>query len=293
MTAAETPWRHADSEGRADALLFGRMFEDWTIESSLFQPGSRVFCIASAGCTALALAGLGHDVTAADINGAQIDLLRRRLAGAPSREGAVDRTMSKGRATLRLLGWDAASVRAFLDLEDPDQQRAFWRRRFDTRRFRMALDALLSPRVLRLFYPPPLVRLLPRGFSALIRSRLERGFSTHPNRTNQYARGLLLGEWPPDSSSERPGPVAAVHADAVEYLETCPPRSYGAITLSNILDGVGPEYGRRLDAAVRRAAAPGAVVILRSFAEPENADEEAWARRDRALFWGRIRVEML
>jgi hypothetical protein len=46
----------------------------------------------------------------------------------------------------------------------------------------------------------------------------------------------------------------------------------------------------RLEAAVKRAAQPGAVVIQRRFAEPETAEEDGWARRDRALLWGRVRV---
>jgi hypothetical protein len=49
----------------------------------------------------------------------------------------------------------------------------------------------------------------------------------------------------------------------------------------------------RLEAAVKRAAQPGAVVIQRSFAKPETAEEDGWARRDRALLWGRVRVSAL
>ena len=37
-------------------LLFGRMYEDVAIEREAFLPGSRVFSIASSGCTAMALA---------------------------------------------------------------------------------------------------------------------------------------------------------------------------------------------------------------------------------------------
>ena len=34
-------------------LLFGCMYEDAEIELRAFQPGGRIFCIASAGCTAM------------------------------------------------------------------------------------------------------------------------------------------------------------------------------------------------------------------------------------------------
>jgi len=292
MTGPETAWSRIGERGAGlDNLVFGRMFEDWTIEARLFPPASRVFAIASAGCTSLGLAALGHDVTAVDINGAQVELLRRRAAGEPTREGKVDRMLARGRRALGLLGWTDQTVRAFADLDDPIAQRDFWRTHLDTRRWRATLGILLHPALLRFFYPAPLVQLLPRGFATLVRTRMERGFSIHPNRTNPYARGLLLGSWPLDPPATQAGSITAVEADAVEYLEACAPHSFTALTLSNILDGVGGAYGSRLDAAVARAAAPGAVIVMRSFAEPQTPDEDDWARRDRALLWGRIRVE--
>ena len=82
-------------------------------------------------------------------------------------------------------------------------------------------------------------------------------------------------------------------ADAIDFLEACAPGSFDGITLSNILDGADSEYSARLFDAVRRAASPGAVVILRSFREPTDDEGARWAARDRALFWGSIRVERL
>src|SRR5262249_30070008 len=79
----------AGFSGRAGppVLLFGRMHEDWTIEAEPFAPGTRVFCIASAGCTAMALAARGHEVVAVDVNPAQVAYVRERLAGAEPRQG--------------------------------------------------------------------------------------------------------------------------------------------------------------------------------------------------------------
>jgi S-adenosylmethionine:diacylglycerol 3-amino-3-carboxypropyl transferase len=145
MHTSDTPWRDA-------GLMFGRMFEDWSVEARLFPPGGRVFCIASAGCTAIALAARGHDVTAVD------------------------------------------------------------------------------------------------------------------------------------------GSVNVVEAGAAEYLEACPAQSFDAFTLSNILDTADSNDAGRLGAAIQRAARPGAVAILRSFAEPATRDEDGWARQDRALLWGSIKV---
>lgn len=282
MRAHDTPWRDA-------GLMFSRMFEDWSLEARVFPPGGKVFSIASAGCTAIALAARGHDVTAVDVNPAQVGFVRARLQGAASAEGSVDRLMARGRRAMRLLGWTKALLHEFLSLDDPEAQRRFWSARLDTWRWRAALATLLSPMTLRVLYPTPLVRAVPRAFAAILRRRLERGFSTHANRTNRYARFLLLGE-PPQSASPPAGAVAVVEAGAAEYLEACPARSFDAFTLSNILDAANAGYARRLRAAVEHAARPGAVIVTRSFAEPGSAEEDEWARQDRAMLWGSIKV---
>lgn len=71
-------WRRGRLRGRGRGrpgggpeLLFGRMHEDPALELALFPPRSRVVCIASAGCTAFALAAAGHEVTAVDVNPAR------------------------------------------------------------------------------------------------------------------------------------------------------------------------------------------------------------------------------
>lgn len=81
--------------------LLGRMYEDASIELDAFGPGGRVFCIASAGCTAMRLAP-HHEVVAVNVNPA-------RFFGP-------------------LAGWWPSHVRAFLKLDDPVEQLEYWRR---------------------------------------------------------------------------------------------------------------------------------------------------------------------
>jgi S-adenosylmethionine:diacylglycerol 3-amino-3-carboxypropyl transferase len=271
------------------------MHEDWTIEAELFPRGSRVFCIASSGCTALALAARGDRVTAVDVNPAQIDYVRQRAAGAPRREGRVERGLRRGRRVMRWLGVTEFKLRMFLAMHDPTEQLRFWREELDTRRWRLLLAFALSPLTLRMAYASEFVRALPHGFDGVIRRRLERGWGTHPNRTNPYAWQILLGCDPQDREPGRApsAPVTLCCADVAEFLLSCPAASFDGLSLSNILDGTDPAYRPRLWEAVRHAAAPGAVVLLRSFAEPSTADENYWAARDRALLWGSVRVERL
>jgi S-adenosylmethionine:diacylglycerol 3-amino-3-carboxypropyl transferase len=290
VSAGSTAWERGrfDARGGASKVLFGRMYEDAEIELAAFRPGGRVFCIASAGCTAMKLAPR-HEVVAVDINPRQLAYAERRLAGAPAIRGTAERVMGFGRAFAPLAGWRGGRVRAFLDLDDPAEQMEFWRRHLDTRRFRAAFDTLLSATVLGAVYASPFLGFLPRNLGAVMRGRMERCFGLHPNRTNPYARALLLGELSDDAPAV-PGKIRLVNADAAAFLEQQAAGSFEGFTLSNILDGADDAYRRRLFAAVERAAARSAVMVLRSFAEPREPVPTNRAALDRSMLWGTVDV---
>jgi S-adenosylmethionine:diacylglycerol 3-amino-3-carboxypropyl transferase len=285
-----TPWESGTLSSRKGAhrLLFGQMHEDAEIEREAFAGKSRVFCIASAGNTAFALAA-EHEVVACDINPVQLAYAERRAKGHPLMTGDAERAMSFARTFTPLIGWSHEDLRAFLSLSHTVEQIAFWRDHLDTLRFRAALDVLLSRSVLRTLYAPELLSILPPKFGAVLRSRLERGFATHANAANPYAHSLLLGE-----TSERRPPTATnlqfALGDAASFLESCPPESFDGFALSNILDGTSPSYGARVFRAVRRAATESALVVLRSFAEPSQEHSINHAARDRSMLWGVVDI---
>jgi S-adenosylmethionine:diacylglycerol 3-amino-3-carboxypropyl transferase len=291
MSDAVTVWRHGrfDARTRRSQVLFGRMYEDASIELGAFSPGGRIFCIASAGCTAMKLAP-HHEVVAVDINPIQVAYARRRFEGDPGFRGKAERVMDFIRFFAPLAGWWPSRVRSFVELANPAEQMELWHRQLDTRRFRLALDLLFSFSALRAVYASPFLGFLPKHLGAVMRARMERCFARHPNRTNPYARGLLLGEL-----SSEPTPVEAkrirlVHADAADFLENTTPASFDGFTLSNIVDGVDEAYRQRLFAAVKRAAAPGAITVLRSFGEAEPDSPANRAAEDRAMLWGSVLV---
>jgi len=292
MSAAETVWEHGrfDARGGPGKVLFGRMYEDATIESGAFRPGGRVFCIASAGCTAMALAPR-HEVVAVDINPVQLAYAEGRFAGDRGVRGAAERVMAFGRSFGPLAGWWPSRLQAFLDLDDPVEQIAYWRRHLDTRRFRAAIDGLFSLTALRAVYASPFLDFLPPHLGAVMRGRMARCFARHANRANPYARALLLGELtdapPPPEAKD----IRLVHADAASCLEREPAGSFDGFALSNILDGAEAAYERRLFNAVKRAAAPDAVVVVRSFREPPADLPTNRAAEDRAMLWGIVDVK--
>jgi S-adenosylmethionine:diacylglycerol 3-amino-3-carboxypropyl transferase len=285
--ATDTAWRAGrfDTGGGPKQILFGRMYEDVEIERSAFPRGSRVFSIASAGCTAIRLSA-EHEVTAVDINPVQLAYAQRRAAGAPMETGSAERVMDLGRCSFPLLGWTRGTIDTFLALNGIPEQVAFWRVHLDTWRFRQSFDAATSRTILRLTYAEKFLDITPPKMGRVLRSRMERCWSRHPNRTNLYARSLLRGDPGPDAGLEGAETIRFACADAALYLETCLAGSFDAFTVSNILDGATAQYRHRLFAALKYAAARNAVVVMRSFAEPDLLSPTNYAAVDRSMLWG-------
>lgn len=287
--AGSTPWRGGPFRVRPKRLTFGQTYEDCAIELGAFKPQSRVFSIAGAGCTPRALAAAGHRVTAVDIDPLQVSYAESRATGKPWRKGAVEHLLALGRGMARFAGWNRQKLARFLSFSECARQLEYWDACLDTHAMRLAMDAVFSPRLLGLCYAGPFVDSLPRDFGRQIRARLRRGWALHANQSNPYAASLLLGA-PPVEPAPPAYPIRFVCAEAADFLESSPPSSYDGFALSNIGDGASPEYFERLRLAVEHAAAPDAVVVFRTFAEPGLDTTANLASKDRSIVWGFVGV---
>ncbi|CAL9450345.1 hypothetical protein SUDANB121_02443 [Nocardiopsis dassonvillei] len=280
--------------GRGPRLLFGRMYEDPRVELRAFPPApARVLCIASAGDTAAALSRAGYDVTAIDVNPVQLAYARARLdGGAPAVAGSAELMLAAGRraAALALPAWRPAPLDAFLGLDDPPVQSSWWRTRLDGPGLRLLMGAALRPvGLLAATLAPGFRHVVPARFDAALRSRTARVVARHPNNDNPLLAALLAGRpADPPAPALRPGPVRWLAGDIAEHLESVPARTYDAVTLSNVLDGPGPAYRRRLRAAVERAVRPGGTAVLRSVGGTPGSAAAERAAEERCPLWGSL-----
>lgn len=270
-------------------ILFGQVYEDAEIEAAAFSRAQRhVFCIASAGNTALRLAA-EHEVIACDINPVQLRYAEARAHGAKPQRGDAERAMSSMLKLAPLAGWTEAILRKFIAFDNIEEQLKFWRKHLDTARFRLGCRVLFSRPMLGKIYSKALLDTLPPNFGSVLRHRLERAFQQHSNHTNPYARMLLLCEMF-DLRCEHPERISFVAMDAASYLESCPAGGFDGLSLSNIMDGATLAYNRRLARAVQHAASNQATVVWRSFGEPHQTEAENLAAEDRSMLWGSVRV---
>jgi hypothetical protein len=277
-----TGWRSGRLTGSGMArLIFGRMYEDPEVEIR-YVPVGRVLAIASAGDVAFSLARAGCNVVAIDINPAQVQYVRDRIAGSPPQRGQADRYLERAARVLPLMGLTRERLRRFFNLDDPTAQVGAWRT-LAGRRFRTALDLAFGP-ALRRAYRNDLARALPAGFAGELIGRLERGFGIHPNRTNPLAPALF-GLQTPESPVQH---IEVVQGEVLEYMRAQPPHSFNGFAFSNVIDGAPAGFRDELLLAARGLARPQAIAVLRTLGSPRSSEDAACAATDRALIWGGI-----
>jgi S-adenosylmethionine:diacylglycerol 3-amino-3-carboxypropyl transferase len=217
--------------------------------------------------------------------------------------------------SLRRSDWPDGVWRALLSAGSMDEQRELLATHFAGGRFRVALEMLLSRSMHELFYPPSIfAHVAEHDFARVFARRFGERVMAEPMRGNYFLSQLIFGEYLLDVPGGAPPYLTQKgYAEARRNLHKLrlvtgalqevldPSMRADALFLSNVLDWASEEQTARIGDGVRRAARPGAVVVVRhmlgrsglpaSFGARFDAAASAEAlRAERALLYGAVSV---
>ncbi len=202
-----------------------------------------------------------------------VDSLRNGLSGC----GFVDGVLRHASRGLRwLIGRRA--VRALLRAHNASEQREVWRARANRWRWNALFSLALHPIILRAFYGAALRAGLPLDLGERVRANIERTLLDLPMARNPYIVSLLRGRLARNSENWplalRPESFASIGArldnltlncaDATEWLNAQDAGSIDFFGLSNVVEAIEPASAELLLHAVARAAAPDALICVRT-----------------------------
>lgn len=172
-------------------------------------------------------------------------------------------------------------IERLLALETLEEQREFFDREWNTRRWRLLFPTLLNRWTFNRTYDPAFFREVDNpSFAAHFRRLLEHALCDVPVRSNYFLHQMLLGTYPNQVPDGVPPYLDRTRREVLrtrlncldlvdggygEYLATLDDSSVDALALSNIcewLDQLGVE---RLFEQVLRVAKPGARFCFRNF----------------------------
>jgi len=217
--------------------------------------------------------------------------------------------------SLRQSDWPDAVWRSLLAAGSLDAQREILGAHFWTDRFRIALDMLLSRATHELFYPPAIfANVAEHDFARFFERRFREFAESQPLRGNYFLSQLVFGTY----AFDHPDGVPPYLTDAgyalarrnLHKLRLVTGRLDAALEatadvdaffLSNVLDWANEGEAGRIGQAVRRAARPGAVVLLRhmlgrpGFPQAFDVDVDAGASREahraeRSFLYGAVSI---
>ena len=202
-----------------------------------------------------------------------LDSLRNGLNGC----GFVDGVLRHASRGLRwLIGRRA--VRALLRAQSAQQQREIWQNLANRKRFGALFSLALHPLILRAFYGKALRARLPLDLGKRVRHNIEHTLLELPIERNPYLISLLRGRlardennWPIALRPDSFGPIQSRLdnltlncADATNWLNAQAEGSIDFFGLSNVVEAIEASSAEKLLRAVARAAAPDALICVRT-----------------------------
>jgi S-adenosylmethionine-diacylglycerol 3-amino-3-carboxypropyl transferase len=167
---------------------------------------------------------------------------------------------------------------------DHEEQREFYEREWNTRRWRALLGIACSKWMLgRRLDPSWFTHSESSSFGRHFTRLAEHAIADLPARSNYFLAQILLGRYADASAvpeylraenfetiRERLDRITTVTADIAAALEDLPPRSIDCFALSNVFEYSPRAVFERSVAAITRAARPGARLALRNLLAPRR-----------------------
>lgn len=231
--------------------------------------------------------------------------------------GVSERFIAAVVGVVKLAIHDRKRIARLLSLQTLEEQREFFAREWNTRRWKLLFPLLLNRWTFNRTYDPGFFREVDNpSFAAHFRGLIEHALCEVPVRTNYFLHQMLSGAYP----AQVPGGVPPyldparrefvrsrldrlqiVDAGYAEYLATCDDDSIDALALSNICEWLDQRGIDDLFQQVVRVARPGARVCFRNFVGHTSIPErfrstliedrdrgERAIRRDRSCLQSRI-----
>ena len=206
----------------------------------------------------------------------RLDEIRGGALGA----GVSERLVRMVIRSLRLIGYGPARLQRLLACRTLAEQRDFYDREWNSRRWRTLIRLALGRKRLAGVYDPAFFdRVENESFGDHFLRCMEHGLTELPVASNYFLRFMLTGAYSgePDALPpylEREGTVAVAGgldrltiADGAmtEWLRTQPDASISGFSLSNICEWLAPDAIDALFGEIVRTAMPGAVLCFRNF----------------------------
>ena len=209
------------------------------------------------------------------------DAHQRMLGRGALACGVTEQFVGAVATVLKLFIHGPRMVDRLLSLGSLEEQRDFFERRWNSRRWRALFPLLLNRWTFNRTYQPEFFREVENpSFARHFRALLEHALCDVPVRTNYFLHQMLRGTYPTRVPNGVPpylertgrevlraklGALKLVDGGYAEYLATSPESSMDALAISNICEWLDASGIDELFEQVVRVARPGARFCFRNF----------------------------
>lgn len=216
------------------------------------------------------------------------DQCEDQLAKGIIHQGRFQKYLQLFRRAMLPLIHRRSTVEDFMRLDDLEEQAAFYRERWDNRRWRALFTVFFGRAVMaRLGRDPAFFEYVDRdNIGAEFLRRAEWALTRTSPRTNHFMQYALLGEYPDldhgpvylreanfDKLRATSDKIEIVRSDLEGYLSPLPEGALSALYLSDLFEWVSPEHHKAMLEAIAAKTRPGGRLVYWNLLVPRSRPE--------------------